>query len=303
MSAPAATDAGRARPTPTGRARHRPAPPAHAGLGGALLDAYLYGNQVVVTLLAFVVRAGLRRDPHRRLRRADPHVARLLLPATRATRSARAGRRSRPATRRCSAARSSTPTRCTPTAACRLRADLRHAGQRGAADPRRPRGRRRVPRRPVQHRRAGPADHRRDLRRLRRLRLAPAAGVHLLVALLAGILGGALWGGIVGLLKARTGAHEVITTIMLNYVALYLLSYLLGVDGLPAAGLERGDQSRHRARHAPGCRTCSSDLPHSGLILALARRRRLLVAAVALDARASGCGRSAPTRSPPAPPA
>ena len=52
-------------------------------------------------------------------------------------------------------------------------------------------------------------------------------GIHMVVALVAGIAGGALWGGIVGLLKARTGAHEVITTIMLNYVAFYLVSYLL----------------------------------------------------------------------------
>lgn len=52
-------------------------------------------------------------------------------------------------------------------------------------------------------------------------------GFHLLVAMLAGLLFGALWGGIVGFLKARTGAHEVIVTIMLNYVARFLLAYLL----------------------------------------------------------------------------
>jgi simple sugar transport system permease protein len=52
-------------------------------------------------------------------------------------------------------------------------------------------------------------------------------GLHLIVAILAGLLGGAIWGGVVGLLKARTGAHEVIVTIMLNYVALYLLAWLL----------------------------------------------------------------------------
>jgi simple sugar transport system permease protein len=57
-------------------------------------------------------------------------------------------------------------------------------------------------------------------------------GVHLVVALVAGIVGGALWGGIVGLLKARTGAHEVIVTIMLNYVAFYLIAYLLRTPGL-----------------------------------------------------------------------
>src|SRR6266446_10434084 len=39
--------------------------------------------------------------------------------------------------------------------------------------------------------------------------------LHLLVALLAGALAGAVWGGIPGALKAFTGAHEVIVTIML----------------------------------------------------------------------------------------
>ncbi len=51
--------------------------------------------------------------------------------------------------------------------------------------------------------------------------------VHLPLAILVGMLVGALWGGIAGLLKARTGAHEVIVTIMLNYVAYYLLFYAL----------------------------------------------------------------------------
>jgi len=56
-------------------------------------------------------------------------------------------------------------------------------------------------------------------------------GLHLLLAIIAGMLGGALWGGIAGVLKAKTGAHEVITTIMLNYIALYFLAYLLSVKG------------------------------------------------------------------------
>ena len=60
--------------------------------------------------------------------------------------------------------------------------------------------------------------------------------LHLLVALVAGIIGGAIWGGIAGWLKARTGAHEVISTIMLNYIALYLLYYLLSVPGFQAPG-------------------------------------------------------------------
>ncbi|MDO8148198.1 MULTISPECIES: ABC transporter permease [unclassified Isoptericola] len=59
--------------------------------------------------------------------------------------------------------------------------------------------------------------------------------LHLILALVAGILAGALWAGIAGLLKARTGAHEVIVTIMLNYVAFYLLSYFLATPGLMQA--------------------------------------------------------------------
>jgi ABC-type uncharacterized transport system permease subunit len=51
--------------------------------------------------------------------------------------------------------------------------------------------------------------------------------VHLLVAVFAGLVGGAIWGGLVGWLKAGAGAHEVIVTIMLNYVAAGLLDYLL----------------------------------------------------------------------------
>lgn len=51
--------------------------------------------------------------------------------------------------------------------------------------------------------------------------------IHLPLVIVAGILLGAVWGGIVGLIKARTGAHEVILTIMMNYVALNILAYLM----------------------------------------------------------------------------
>ena len=62
--------------------------------------------------------------------------------------------------------------------------------------------------------------------------------IHLPLALVAGILAGALWGAIPGFLKARTGAHEVINTIMMNYVAFRLTDHLLQgpmarPDGLP----------------------------------------------------------------------
>jgi ABC-type uncharacterized transport system permease subunit len=61
-------------------------------------------------------------------------------------------------------------------------------------------------------------------------------GLHLLVAVLAGLVGGALWGGLVGWLKARAGAHEVIVTIMLNYVAAGLLAYLLTTPAFQRPG-------------------------------------------------------------------
>jgi general nucleoside transport system permease protein len=57
--------------------------------------------------------------------------------------------------------------------------------------------------------------------------LSLPAVVHIPIVLMGAMIGGGLWAGIAGLLKARTGAHEVITTIMLNFVALFLVDYLL----------------------------------------------------------------------------
>jgi len=57
-------------------------------------------------------------------------------------------------------------------------------------------------------------------------------GIHMIVALLAGLIAGALWAGIAGALKAWTGAHEVIVTIMLNFIAFYLVSWMLRTPGL-----------------------------------------------------------------------
>jgi simple sugar transport system permease protein len=50
---------------------------------------------------------------------------------------------------------------------------------------------------------------------------------HLPLALLAGAAAGALWGAIPGLLKGLTGAHEVVITIMMNYVSFRLSDFLL----------------------------------------------------------------------------
>lgn len=60
--------------------------------------------------------------------------------------------------------------------------------------------------------------------------------IHLPLALLAGVLGGALWGFIPGVLRARTGAHEVITTIMLNFIAYQTLNYILKQPFVQAEG-------------------------------------------------------------------
>ena len=51
--------------------------------------------------------------------------------------------------------------------------------------------------------------------------------IHLPLALLAGALGGAIWGAIPGYLKAVTGAHEVVNTIMMNWIAFRLSDWLL----------------------------------------------------------------------------
>lgn len=94
-------------------------------------------------------------------------------------------------------------------------------------------------------------------------------GLHLLVGILAGILGGALWGGLAGVLKARTGAHEVITTIMLNYIAFDLLAYLLSLKGFqrPPYGQAISNVVEDNARlpHLLG----GSLRVHAGLLIAL----------------------------------
>ena len=53
------------------------------------------------------------------------------------------------------------------------------------------------------------------------------AFIHLPLAFIAGFVAGAIWGFIPGFLKAKTGAHEVINTIMMNYIAFRLTDYLL----------------------------------------------------------------------------
>ena len=59
--------------------------------------------------------------------------------------------------------------------------------------------------------------------------------VHVVVCCVGAFVGGAALGWLAGEIKARTGAHEVIVTIMLNYVMLYFLAYLLSSHSLMEA--------------------------------------------------------------------
>lgn len=95
------------------------------------------------------------------------------------------------------------------------------------------------------------------------------SAAHVPLAVLAGALGGAAWGSIAGILKARTGAHEVITTIMLNYIAYRLLDYALGSTAFQRPG--RNDPISKRVAE-------SARLPdvglgemqfHAGLVVAI----------------------------------
>ena len=124
---------------------------------------------------------------------------------------------------------------------------------------------------------------------------------HILLAIVAATLAGAVWAGIAGVLKATVGAHEVISTIMLNWIAFWI-----GVLALrrrrAAAEL---DASRRvpissevvdRARSCPtsGASRASRAL-HIGFFIALARARRLLGRSSTGRRSATRCARWAST--------
>ena len=54
---------------------------------------------------------------------------------------------------------------------------------------------------------------------------------HAIIAILLAMVAGAVWAGIAGILKATVGAHEVITTIMLNWIAYWIGTYAFGLGG------------------------------------------------------------------------
>ncbi len=99
------------------------------------------------------------------------------------------------------------------------------------------------------------------------------------LVLIAGTLAGALWGGIAGVLKAYTGAHEVVTTIMLNYIALYLLRYLIVAGPMELKGQHSVSASIGAGGQLPTLIPSTAklfDLPgavyraHTGIFIALA---------------------------------
>jgi simple sugar transport system permease protein len=95
------------------------------------------------------------------------------------------------------------------------------------------------------------------------------AVIHVPLAVGLGMLAGAIWGTIPGWLKARTGGHEVINTIMMNYVALNMVSYLLNgpmKDPNPLNVVARTPEIVESARIPP---VISGFRFHWGFILAL----------------------------------
>jgi general nucleoside transport system permease protein len=89
--------------------------------------------------------------------------------------------------------------------------------------------------------------------------------IHLPLVVLVGIVGGLIWGAIPGALRAYTGAHEVITTIMLNFVAIRLVDWLVRTEGLmldPSASVPKTPFVAESARLP------SLDLPIWFLLLA-----------------------------------
>jgi simple sugar transport system permease protein len=92
--------------------------------------------------------------------------------------------------------------------------------------------------------------------------------IHIPLAIVAAMIGGAIWGGIAGLLKARTGAHEVITTIMLNFIALFLVDFLLKTSVFQAPG--RNDPLSQPAHPSAQFPTLGEYRLNIGFLIALA---------------------------------
>lgn len=92
------------------------------------------------------------------------------------------------------------------------------------------------------------------------------------VVLVGSLLAGGLWGFIPGILKAKYQVNEILTTIMLNSIALQLMNFLLQGPLMDPKGIESGTylaQSARLPEHAWLLRIVPRTLLHSGLFLAL----------------------------------
>ncbi len=92
------------------------------------------------------------------------------------------------------------------------------------------------------------------------------------LALLGGVIGGALWGGIPGVLKARLGVNEILSTVMMNQIAFQLSNFLLRGPMIDPEEIARGTriaQSAELPREVWLVRLVPSTLLHGGAILAV----------------------------------
>ncbi|RPI27948.1 MAG: ABC transporter permease [Chloroflexota bacterium] len=92
------------------------------------------------------------------------------------------------------------------------------------------------------------------------------------LSLLSGVLGGAVWGGIPGILKAKLGVNEILSTVMMNAIAIQLGNFLLRGPMIDPAEIEAGTriaQSALLPRHAWLIRLVPRTLLHGGAIIAL----------------------------------
>ncbi|NLJ73737.1 MAG: ABC transporter permease [Firmicutes bacterium] len=91
--------------------------------------------------------------------------------------------------------------------------------------------------------------------------------IHLPLAIIAGMLGGAIWAAVPGLLKAKLGVHEVINTIMLNFIAFFLTDWLtIG----PFHGNTMAPETGRVAKTAAFTRLYPPTRLNTGIYLALA---------------------------------
>lgn len=92
------------------------------------------------------------------------------------------------------------------------------------------------------------------------------------LSLLAGAAGGALWGGIAGLLRARLQVNEILSTVMLNYIAAQLYTFLLRGPLMDPAELVTGTGTPQTIRLPRGAwldRLLPGTRLHAGLVIAL----------------------------------